>query len=681
MQPKRKPQKWIIAAITGLALAASSSLSTAADITYSFDADAQGWYAADGHGTVVWDNTVGRGGLGCLKCTIVSDGTTGDTEIDPRVDVAYNTLGYFSVEYDMMVDAASGTDAAGSYGNLQMVDWDAGWNWHSQWYGSLGGPTGKFTNWVHVTQSFTATYGDRVRLQFQIAASAAPYSTNVIIYIDNVVIRDGTPPTKAVLYDFTWPETCKPGNTWGGGGAGASSVFSQDTTIGTNGCMKQVATYGPTNVWQDVPSELQGPAFDPTKFTYFDFDLYLDAPTGLSSYGSYAVRYWWSWATIGSVSLSEANIGKWTHYSFPLPAGTANGIVLQPGGGNLSNQVFTYYLDNVTMWRPAEPPSIKKIVKATGASGVQITMDANGQQWQREAIVTPSGGGPYFWASQGAYPVSYSFTITNFPDAATHGGFEAHMYIVNADTTDGQTGWNSTYGGVDWNVPDILRFSVENNAAGGAIARVNWKTNLPGANPPAGELNNPVEANGPTVLGTWTLTFSDATSGTVTGPGGVLTNFTLPAEAVANNFSPLTDYIQFGMFKNDGANDGHNDQVSGTFSRVQLVSIGWGAFDDSFPGPDLQGSGISWRKTTSSGGATAVQYVPPDIAWWVTWSTPDDGFQAWGASAVNVPFVDAGVGAGMGYSYTQGATRIGAVPAANVPAGNAAFFQLRKPVP
>ncbi len=62
-----------------------------------------------------------------------------------------------------------------------------------------------------------------------------------------------------------------------------------------------------------------------------------------------------------------------------FPRGTPNGLVLHPGGNNLSN-VFTYYLDNVTLWKPASPPKIKKLAKGSGKGGVQITMDQNGQQ-------------------------------------------------------------------------------------------------------------------------------------------------------------------------------------------------------------------------------------------------------------------------------------------------------------
>ncbi len=688
MKQNQNLQKWIPSALVGLALAASTSLALAADISYTFDSDVQGWYAADGHGTVTWGGTNGRGGGGCLVCTIPADGTTNapsDTEIDPRVDVAFDTLGYFCVEFDMMVDPSSGIDANLLYGNLQVVARTSGWSWDSMWYGSIGGPTGPFSVWKHVKMVFASAYGPKAHLQFQLQNSAVggdpltTYTTNVIVYIDNVVIRDGTPPLKAMLYDFTWPEQCTPDSTWGAG----PPVWSQDTTLNpTNPCLKEVVIWdGAATNWQDAPGEFHGPAFDPSKFTYIDFDLYLDAPTGLSSYGGYQLQDWWGWHGVANVNLTEANIGKWTHYSFPLPAYAWNGVVLHPGGNPPLSGTFTYYLDNVTLWKPATPPTIKKMVKASGAGGVQITMDQDGaaNQWQREAFVTDSATGPYNWSAQGV-PVSYSFTITNFPPAGPNHGFEAHMYLVNADTGGGVTGWNATYGGVDWNVPDILKFSVENNPAGGVFAHIDWKTNLPNANPPTNDFYHPAYVSGPTAIGTWTLTFTSATDGILTGPGGVSTNFTMPAEAVANNFSPVSDYIQFGAFKNDGAADGHNDQASCIFSEVAISNSTGTVLYDNFPGPGLQGSGILWRKTTSSGGATAVQWIPPGLAYLMTWTLPDDGFEMYVGTDIKGPFSDAGVGQVNGFTYSQGATRIGGVPIANMPTDSdkAGYFQLRK---
>jgi hypothetical protein len=668
MKRETKLQRWIPSALVGLALAASTTLGLAGDISYTFNTDVQGWYPADGHGSIVWDGTHNRGGGGgggCLKCTIVA-GT--DTEVDPRIDLAFDTTTAFSVEFDMMVDAASGTDTGGNYGNLQVADLNANWNWHSEWYGGLGGSGGKFSTWRHVSIPFAATYGPRAHLAIQIATGAGPYSADVIVYIDNIVIRDGTPPNKAVLIDFAWPEECVPDNSWGA----VSRAWSQDTTLHSDGSLKEVVDYGSGNTgWQDVPGEFHNfPApYDISKFTYVDFDLYLDAPTGLPSYGQYELASWYGWSDMAYTPLSAANIGKWTHYSFALPASVGNcqGLVFHPGGNNLSG-IFTYYIDNIAFWKPSNPPTIRKLVKGSGIGGVQITMDSDGAAYQREGFTTPSGGGPYLWPAQGSYPVSYSFTITNFPDAVVHHGFEAHLYLANDSS-----GWDQTYGSIDWNATNILEFRVENAAAGGVIARIDWKTNLPGANPLPDVLYHPVYAQGPTALGTWTLTFTDETNGTVTGPGLTATNFTLPPEAVANFTAAAgEDSIQFGMFKNDGANDGRNNQAHGTFSEVQMTVNGGTVFDDTFPGPDLQGSGIFWRKTTSSGGATAVQWVPPDIAWWLTWTLPDDNFGMKVAGNINGPYDDAGIT----FTYTQGAIKIGGVPAATMPAGDAAFFQM-----
>ena len=672
MKLNKTLQQCIPSVLFSLILACSTSLCLAADISYTFDSDVQGWSAADGHGSVAWSGTNGRGGGGCLQYTIVGGV---DSEVDPRVDVAFDTTGYFSVEFDIMVDPSSGTDANGSYGNLQIVARDASWSWDSIWFGAVGN---SFNTYQHVKRAFTSAYGTKAHLQIQFAASAAPYSTNVIVYIDNVVIRDGTPPNKAMMFDFAWPEETTMGvSSWGGGGGAV--VVSQDTSaapLHPDGSLKMAATYAGGGAWQETDVQLSTYDWDPSKFTYLDFDLYLDAPAGLSTYGGFSIfqiTSSWGWQWVAGPGLSAANIGTWTHFSsIPLSSMTvSHGIIFQAGGGFTSASALTYYVDNVKLWKPATPPAIKKLVKGSGVGGVQITMDQDGSQWQRDAMATPSGGGPYFWTSQGSYPVSYSFTITNFPNAAAHGGFEAHMYLVNGDTDAGT--WDQTYGGCDWNSADILQFRVENAAAGGVIAHIDWKTNLPGANPLANAMYHPVAVNGPTAIGTWKLTFTDSTSGTVTGPGITATNFTLPAEAVANNFSPSLSYIQFGMFKNDGANDGHNNQAHGTFSDVEVTVNGNAILQDNFPGPGLTANN-AWRTTSS----TAVLWVPPDIAYWLTWTLPDDGFELYVAGTVNGPYVDAGVGAANGFTFLQGAARTGGVPAANMPAGNAAFFQLKK---
>jgi hypothetical protein len=215
----------------------------------------------------------------------------------------------------------------------------------------------------------------------------------------------------------------------------------------------------------------------------------------------------------------------------------------------------------------------------------------------------------------------------------------------------------------------LLEFKVENGNAGGVVCNVMWKTNLPNANPPGDAMYHPVTVNGPTAIGTWSLTFSDNTHGTVTGPGITATNFTLPEEAVVNNFSPFGSFMQFGMFKNDGANDGHNNQASGTFSRIQFTGSLY-PIDDSFNGTSLTNN-YAWRTTRAS----AVTFVPQGTAWWLNWTLPADGFSVISAPTLDGPWADAGVT----YSYQLGAMMYGAVPSAALPVGNAAFFRLSRP--
>jgi hypothetical protein len=306
--------------------------------------------------------------------------------------------------------------------------------------------------------------------------------------------------------------------------------------------------------------------------------------------------------------------------------------------------------------------------ESTTVKGAQLTMNAKNNQYQRDAICVPSATPDYSWV--GRTPIDYSFTIGNFPDAVKHSGFAAHLFIVNESTIPGTAGaWNETYGASDWNAADLVVFTVENSAGGGVIVRLNWKTGSPGANPP--DANRVVDAPGTTAIGIWTLHFDTDTTGTISGPGSFSASFTLPA-AVATQFDPngaaALSFIQFGMGQNDTAGNNHNYMASGVFSEIKMTG-GLYAFDETFPGPALNSGSMAWRTT-----GNAVQWVPAGIAAWVTSSTPDDGYSLQVSGDLST-WNDAGVTT----SYLVGATRISGVPAASLPAGNAAFFRLKKP--
>jgi len=82
---------------------------------------------------------------------------------------------------------------------------------------------------------------------------------------------------------------------------------------------------------------------------------------------------------------------------------------------------------------------------------------------------------------------------------------------------------------------------------------------------------------------TWTLTFSDANHGAISGPGGV--RRTSPAGGVAEkSFSPSSSYMQFAYSRMTRQRR-HNNR-RGTFSQVRyLMRSANDHFNDNFSDP------------------------------------------------------------------------------------------------
>ena len=389
----------------------------------------------------------------------------------------------------------------------------------------------------------------------------------------------------------------------------------------------------------------------------------------------------WPAGNLGTLQIGlETVAGSWlrtyvTEYLIPLSATNWTHVdrALSPSLANIDKVVgffykmssthtntLTFNIDNVMVTKPppaVAPPTLG--IRKPDPAGVLVTMNNNLDQYQRDGISTPEGGGPYLWTAQGSYPVTYSLTIADFPRAATHAGFEAHMYLANGDTAYAS---DQTVGAPDWNVPDIFILRIQNGGAGNVWAEIWWKTNAPYAN----ATNMALQALASSAVGTWTLTFTNSTEGTLTGPGITATNFTLPADAVLNNFSPATSFMQFGMYKNDGANNGHNNQAHGTFSQVAFTGAA-APFDDPFTGSTLTDA-YAWRKTS----ATAVQFVPTGTALVVDWTLPATDFNAQSAPTITGVWSNAVFSS----TYTSGNKGVGLVPAAGL--GNAQFYRLIK---
>jgi hypothetical protein len=412
---------------------------------------------------------------------------------------------------------------------------------------------------------------------------------------------------------------------------------------------------------------------DPNRFVYLDMDLMMDPasyPMGNGEFPTFEVilnaNGDWTWKSLGTLNLTLNNT-NWTHLSFPIAGHglmtNMHAITLKLGGGWdghwCPTNTVKLFLDNIKFWTPQVSPTVS--IKRSGPAGLEVTSTAPTDDWQRQNIVTPAGSHAYSWANLGQ-PVTYAFTITNYPEAVAHPGFEAHMYLLNFDTLLNQA-FDETYPAVDWNARDLINVKIQNNGGGGVDFSFNFKTNLPGAN-----VNETIATiHDVSALGRWAVTFANNTDVTMTTPSGAQTNFTISPE-LANAFAANVT-LHFGTFKNRII----NNRATATFSRIEVIGA-LQPIDETFIGPGLNPDPVtpSWRLAADPVG---LVWVPRGTAWWMTWSLPDTGYTLQSSPTISGPWNDAGVS----YIIEGTTSRSGAVPTASLPSPNTGFFRMMKP--
>ena len=132
--------------------------------------------------------------------------------------------------------------------------------------------------------------------------------------------------------------------------------------------------------------------------------------------------------------------------------------------------------------------------------------------------------------------MSYSFTLLSYPNNNIN---QTHIFLVptSASLLNGNAVYGNEY--IEYQAANALWLDLQPNGAGRATATVEWKTNLPNANPGTGVTNITYTTNGvvittniyanpahipliftnSTAIGTWTLTFTGPNDGSVTAPG------------------------------------------------------------------------------------------------------------------------------------------------------------------
>ena len=332
----------------------------------------------------------------------------------------------------------------------------------------------------------------------------------------------------------------------------------------------------------------------------------------------------------GSVTIPASATNNTTWVRLTMPINHAMGDQTHIGGiafnynnynGYPTND-FVFWLGHLTMhYNPGQsnpPPkllSFQKPVVGLAMTDTQVT----GNQYNRYQVETATSTG-YSFANHPTGTVTYSWDIKSFPTNSPN-GYQQHFFIVNGNPGGRPGPYDQA---ADWNLPNCIFITVQQDSNGFAFMNFRYKTNEPAGNAMiynTATNNWPIQPVGylPTsnysALGTWSVSFNNQTNVTLTAPHGQTTNFVLDPASAALFADPVTPIL--GAQPNDTFVIGES-VIYNSFS----VTGNDKPFTDIFTN-DLQ---LSTNWTILANDPNGVVLVPSNAVYWLPWTLPDTGF-------------------------------------------------------
>ncbi|MEJ0090895.1 MAG: hypothetical protein WDM80_14280 [Limisphaerales bacterium] len=384
--------------------------------------------------------------------------------------------------------------------------------------------------------------------------------------------------------------------------------------------------FGSQTGWQEMQLNFTGDR-NLANMLNVELDIKVDAAHSTLSGGRYGALYPviqnWSGGSPGWGQLSGQDITNngtgWQHMKFQLVgvASSLNRLVLDfNSGGAVTN---SYWIDNVALTSAPLPLPTMNVPVATPKTKGLTFLPATTGQYQR-VMVYPNVASPqYGWYGQatGGNPVSYSFTITNFPAL---GSYTAQMFFIPINAMQ----YNQADTSVDWNCTNdmVLTISGSNNDG----PATNWtctlatKTNSPGALG-SGNPNLTITNFSTTTLplGTWTITFNNNTDFIITAPDNSQVNASLPADVAdlvsGNSLGSTQMAPYFGIQNNRLQNNG----LPAVMSNIKITGAVSPNINDSFTAPLNTNT---WSILSDE--PQDVYVNTGDLIYYVSWNTPND---------------------------------------------------------
>jgi len=426
--------------------------------------------------------------------------------------------------------------------------------------------------------------------------------------------------------------------------------------------------------------------FDPVSATNLTGGTY---PT--VEFGTYGNDTNFAQYDFGQIIVQSTNT-NWVHVSIPVTASSSwtniSSIYVKIFSNLTTNNTTPVvpeflYVDNLA-FQLGTPTLVQPTVSIQKAPSA-LRIFANGGQYSRTQIATVDTN--QSWVG-GSYPVSYSCTVAGYdPNLAVN---EFHWFwltpLFNGGAALNQfSDYSSDGNTLRLNITQALT-GVGTN--GQVMAELRWKTNLLNSN----GTNVILTVTNPTIIGTWTVTFNSATTGTLTPPGGTAAPFTINDANIAADFGNPVVW-EFGMQPDPTTSIGSYVDVT----HAQTVNVATGVPVNS----DLTTGSIDtniWRTAQVSQTAAALVSVnAANTPWWVFWTTPDIGFGlatkadvgnhaiAWKTPNYYANYPSNGI-----VNLSQGVYKWALIPTAGLPTVDgtsngvkaaSAFFLLKNPIP
>jgi hypothetical protein len=314
---------------------------------------------------------------------------------------------------------------------------------------------------------------------------------------------------------------------------------------------------------------------------------------------------------------------NWVHVNIPLNPLTdtnlaaINDVLIKIDGGWYSdsplNGTTKLLVDNVKFQGPIAyvyvPPPVPTLAIQKASPGLRIFAGSTVDTYDRTELATVDQS--QSWIG-GTYPVSYSFKLLDYP--ANIG--QTMIFLVPVNSVPGGSGsmYNNEY--VEYQATNALWLNVAPDGTNGVTGTVEWKTNLPNSNPNQTALM----ITNSTAVGTWTLTFTSQSGGTLTAPGASPVAFSIPDSNIATDFAnSLVAY--FGVQPNSTAGEGEYED----WASISVTGVAGVNENENFTTEASISS--EWETNTLTTALnSSVELATTNTPYWVYWTLPANGY-------------------------------------------------------